>query len=574
MMIRLLALLFYVSISISWSLGQELASDRVGVVSWPKTAQALDREITVSTSTLGQLAEELSKQAVPTFLDATALHEVGLDADFKCSTTINAGTVREALNRICIGNDLTFEWNDHFVRLTTFEAAETRPVRRLYRVRPLLTELDTNQPRFFDHQSLIDLIEVMIHCDTWESSGGPSSTVAYQDVLAISTLDRTHLAILQLLKTLDKARKIDGQQASQTPVMRITAVDDPASQMVLGKLDMPVNVKGINESDTIPLNKLVKTLTNVVSVPIWIHNQSLDEAGYSLDLPIRLMRTTLPLRLLLSESLRPHDLTYSIMDRTIVIESIATAEQRPSCVVYPVADLVTPAVCRGHSPIWLEEFLSEPSQLSGFGNSPFRFRLIDGIDRPGDTVPADKVIELVCAMVDPDSWESLGGPGVIAYFEPAHALVVSSTDTVHLKITQLLKNVRRTREPPIQSETLDDIGERFVTVAFELLNDTPRLADAEELVRRAVDPTSWQKPQTSITSSGQLLIVAQSDHDGRTHPPITRETRHAAAQLQAGHARRFFLGRATNAVGFMAGTASRVETADFVAGDPGSSQDR
>lgn len=55
---------------------------------------------------------------------------------------------------------------------------------------------------------------------------------------------------------------------------------------------------------------------------------------------------------------------------------------------------------------------------------------------------SQELMDLIQATIAPATWESLGGPGVIRYWQPGHALVIRQTTEVHEDLQRLLRDLR------------------------------------------------------------------------------------------------------------------------------------
>ncbi|MFT5525773.1 MAG: hypothetical protein ACI9HK_003743 [Pirellulaceae bacterium] len=53
------------------------------------------------------------------------------------------------------------------------------------------------------------------------------------------------------------------------------------------------------------------------------------------------------------------------------------------------------------------------------------------------------LVDLIERTINPEFWDSAGGPGSIFYFQPLHALVVSATAEVHENLGGVLQGLRR-----------------------------------------------------------------------------------------------------------------------------------
>ncbi len=105
------------------------------------------------------------------------------------------------------------------------------------------------------------------------------------------------------------------------------------------------------------------------------------------------------------------------------------------------------------------------------------------------TVDYDETAELVTSTVAPDSWEDVGGPATIAFFEPTLDFVVRQTMEAHREIEKFLKKIRtfpivRTRSAKKQPATL----RRIPQIEF----DGSELDDFIELIESTIAPDCWE----------------------------------------------------------------------------------
>lgn len=474
-------------------------SDEVGAVRWPATHPVLQRKVSLSTDSLAKAAAAMARQSRVNFLiDERAFEEIGFDVYGELPLTVEDATVSHVLDRLAL-EEITFQLNDDFIRLTTLDAAEESPVSRLYRVGAIVRVGGSDDSTFMDHHTLIDLIQTVIDPDTWESLGGPSGIGVVGDMIAISTLDRTHSKILRLIKTLQKARHVKPEEARDTPVLRIVSVEDEATDRTLERIDIDrLTVRDEGEK-SIPLNHWAEQISKQLETPVWLNVDSLNEIGLTASDRVPVLRGPLPARLMLTESLRGQDLTFSVMDQTVVIESHESAEMRQSCAVYPVSDLVPVSQYVGDPPILVEPY------IDGSGYTLHGFRLIEGIQQPSGQLSMQRLLELIKSMVQPDSWEELGGPATIAPYHHGGCLVIGATDSIHQGVKELLQDLRKGRA--MSRKPAPITGDEYVTVAFELKTDARPELDPEDLARRGVDPTSWDKPQARLNRFGDLLVI-------------------------------------------------------------------
>jgi general secretion pathway protein D len=66
-------------------------------------------------------------------------------------------------------------------------------------------------------------------------------------------------------------------------------------------------------------------------------------------------------------------------------------------------------------------------------------------DAPPSDADFHTLIDLITSSIEPESWDSVGGPGSIAAFPPSLSLVVTQTPGVHERIAVLVKNMEDRR---------------------------------------------------------------------------------------------------------------------------------
>ncbi len=97
-----------------------------------------------------------------------------------------------------------------------------------------------------------------------------------------------------------------------------------------------------------PLQTVVTTLADQLSIPIWINSTELEAFGVDVDTPVTLdLPEQVSLRSALRIMLKPLELTYIIRNEVLEITSIDDADSDPINKVYPVGDLVVPPTPMG-----------------------------------------------------------------------------------------------------------------------------------------------------------------------------------------------------------------------------------
>lgn len=143
-------------------------------------------------------------------------------------------------------------------------------------------------------------------------------------------------------------------------------------------------------------------LSTLINLPIVIDKGALDELRINYDTPVTFsVRRPISARSALRSILRNVGLTFVVNDGVV----FATTQERAKAYLvvktYTVTDLVIP---------------------------------IDFFDFRGEWFNAMMLIDTIMSTVDPDSWETRGGPGVIRFYQPTHSIVVRQSAEVQTMI--------------------------------------------------------------------------------------------------------------------------------------------
>ncbi|OYV81078.1 MAG: hypothetical protein B7Z73_18505 [Planctomycetia bacterium 21-64-5] len=193
----------------------------------------------------------------------------------------------------------------------------------------------------------------------------------------------------------------------------------PREAAVLKALDEPTEIDFAEQ----PLSGVVESLKQRHGIEIQLDEKALADAGAATDTPITRTIQGVTLRSVLRLVLDDLDLTYVVGDGFLLITSKTEAENRLTCRVYPVEDLVTL-------------------------DSEFRPPLRPG-QKPAEDARA--LIELIVSTMAPRTWGEVGGPGSIKFVRNSHALAISQTEEAHEEIAELLAALRRTRDKQIEA---------------------------------------------------------------------------------------------------------------------------
>lgn len=289
-----------------------------------------------------------------------------------------------------------------------------------------------------------------------------------------------------------RRRKLLGEQQRLSPV----------EQEIQKSLSKQVEVRFVNR----PLSEVLATLSKMTGVNIHPDHNALASEGITTDTPVTLdLEQPIQLRSALNIMLSQLRLSYVIQDEVLKITSEQTRDSNTFHKVYYVADLVVPipnfvpsynlglpgaireamngapygGFARGAplsiaaneqqnlgpqvtSPVadtvMAQQMLNMPGMSSG-GRPPQSMGAGPGGLGGGVIADFDTLIELITTTVEPDSWDEVGGPGTIADFPTNLSLVISQTQEVHEKISDLLEQLRRLQDLQVTIEV------RFITLS-------------------------------------------------------------------------------------------------------------
>jgi len=152
----------------------------------------------------------------------------------------------------------------------------------------------------------------------------------------------------------------------------------------------------------------IRQLHETAGINIAVDTRALEEEGVSTDARVSIHVAGVSLRSVLKLLLSEHNLAVLIEDEVLKVTSKQRAAGRQTVVAYRVAEFVG-----------------------------------QGADGQADF---DELISLITTVVEPDSWQEVGGNGSVAANLPTSALVVRQTQDVHEQIQQLLSALRNWTE--------------------------------------------------------------------------------------------------------------------------------
>ena len=253
------------------------------------------------------------------------------------------------------------------------------------------------------------------------------------------------------------------------------SVRTPKTLEIESKLHKPV-VFDFTDST---LSDVVDFLRDFTGVNIVLDKPALEEQGISDDTTVNMKLAGVSLKAALRLILDQIDLTYLIKDDVILITSTARVTGELQTRVYPVADLVVPIPNQeagsgsgglgGAQGIGGRSGDGGGGGGGGFGGGGGGGGGGDDDDDDGggddddDNLLDDELAELIESVIAPNSWDTVGGPGSVKYFEANMTLVISQTPDVHEQIKDLLEQLRRLQDLQVTMEVhIVNLSESFV----------------------------------------------------------------------------------------------------------------
>ena len=217
----------------------------------------------------------------------------------------------------------------------------------------------------------------------------------------------------------------------------------------------------------------MKAIGKEYHVSFVIDQAALEADGLDPSMPVSLSVSGISLRSALSLALEPLQLTTIVQDEVLKVTTLLEAETNLSVRVYPVADLL--------------------------GTTHFDDQVIPDFE---------PLTELIVTIVDPDTWDEVGGDSSISSSEVSRSLIISQTRDSHDDIQAVLSQLRaakaKQRVPRLRKP---DPGE-MITRIHNLDHLDMEPPDVEGIIVRVVEPKGWSNnPDVFIKATMYKLIV-------------------------------------------------------------------
>ncbi len=181
--------------------------------------------------------------------------------------------------------------------------------------------------------------------------------------------------------------------------------EQAADRALRQALDSRISVRYHEER----LGDIVRSLRQHLSINIVLDERALDGVGIIPGTLVTLELSDVTVESVLEAMLKQLELAWMVRHESLVITTPEETESNLGTRLYPVADLVLAEY---------EDAIYEEDQV---------------------------LIDAIMAIVWPQSWDDVGGPGSIAYLPNVRALVCCQTRPVHEEIERLLTTLRKVK---------------------------------------------------------------------------------------------------------------------------------
>lgn len=162
--------------------------------------------------------------------------------------------------------------------------------------------------------------------------------------------------------------------------------------------------------EQVSITEVAETVGKWCGINVWIDIKALEEVGVGADVPLTFHGNRVTAEVALDRLLAPVELTWTVMDGLLILTTPEVVETHLSTRIYNVRDLLA-------------------KSFSSDGSTQYDF---------------DSLIELIEGTIQPNTWDTVGGPGSIKEYSNDFdvALVISQTTDVHGEIDELFRMLR------------------------------------------------------------------------------------------------------------------------------------
>lgn len=236
--------------------------------------------------------------------------------------------------------------------------------------------------------------------------------------------------------------------------------------------------------DNAPLMEVVKYISTTHNINVALDRAGLEEEGVTTNTPVTIDLDNIMVKSALKLMLEPLHLGYSVEDDVLKVTSHMRQQGKMVAAAYPVADLVVSmrgVANKPTGPFSADVFNGQMSvspmsgtrnsgqfQVGPGGSNALGMSSANGLDvdlnnqGQRQQYEFNTLVDLITSVVEPSSWQELGGQGQIRSNETTLSLVIRQTQQVHQEISDLLEQLRRLQDLQITIEVrLINVSDRF-----------------------------------------------------------------------------------------------------------------
>lgn len=236
-----------------------------------------------------------------------------------------------------------------------------------------------------------------------------------------------------------------------------------------------------------PLIEVIRYVRTATGTNVAIDLPAIEEEGVTTNTLVTIDVDNIMVQSALNLILEPLNLGYSIENEVLKITSKLQQQGKMVAAAYPVADLVVRMRSQNREPsnVFTSNLFNADAQMSvssvggpqnsgmfqvGSGaqsQSPFMMGGGSGMNAQlsgsgQEQFEFDTLVDLLTSVVEPDSWQEVGGLGTIRSNETTLSLVIRQTQQVHREISDLLDQLRRLQDLQVTIEVrLVNVSDNF-----------------------------------------------------------------------------------------------------------------
>ncbi|MBC7816108.1 MAG: hypothetical protein IAG10_04335 [Planctomycetaceae bacterium] len=356
--------------------------------------------------------------------DKLGLEEAGVDPETRISVTVKGVKLRSALKIVLEPLKLGHVFDGEVLKITSRERAEGSPVVVPYPVADLLGKGDV----WDELRRLSELIMVTVRGEKEWLGGNTSTPKIHCDGATKSLVVRhtrsMHAELATFLELLRQTKRTTESTNGRSP--------PPASDEERRIADQ-LRTKITLNFENVPLKEVLSHLAKDRDLNIVLDSAGLEDESLKPTVPVSIslaqVQTSTALRLLLE----PLQLDYVVKNEVVQVTSRQRAAGELVVATYPVGNL-----------LWRKDQHGQPDEQSDLSD----------------------LCDLVMSMVEPNSWENVGGPATVRGNLPTRSLVIRQTRTNHARIRELLETLGKLgTETPKTTSQRERGGRRWEDIA-------------------------------------------------------------------------------------------------------------